>query len=59
MMERCEICSGEGEIEICTICNENIENCTCLGDMVPPIETITCSECDGDGEIEVEEVEAD
>lgn len=53
--ERCEHCSGEGELETCRGCGEEVENCTC-GDAtdVPPKhpDHVTCESCDGEGVVD-------
>lgn len=50
MAKRCSYCGGDREIEICSICEEELDNCTC--EEVQPTRLVACPECDGEGETE-------
>jgi RecJ-like exonuclease len=54
--DRCPTCHGEGEIETCMTCANAVDNCECDGDSLPEVEMEECSECDGTGDADTEEV---
>jgi DnaJ-class molecular chaperone len=48
----CPTCEGSGIVDYCAGCDETLEQCTCSSNR--KIEG-TCSECDGYGEIIIED----
>lgn len=49
--DRCGVCVGEGEIEVCTTCANAVDNCECDQDSLPETEMEPCPECDGTGDV--------
>ena len=51
---QCPLCHGEGEVEVCTGCEELVDNCSC--DVEPEdryhSRVESCPDCGGDGEFE-------
>lgn len=52
---KCDHCNGDGEVEVCTACANEVENCEC--DDEQPTENEECPECHGDREVEKESAE--
>lgn len=42
--ENCSSCGGCGEIEICKLCNEVVDNCSCEQEP-PSISVVMCQDC--------------
>ena len=55
MGAKCEHCDGDGEVEVCTVCANEVENCEC--DDEQPTKNEECPECHGDREVEEEDDE--
>lgn len=51
----CGHCNGDGEVEVCTSCANEVENCECDDEEIAPSESEECPECNGSGEIDDEE----
>ncbi len=54
-MTKCHTCAGDGEIEVCSSCSNEVENCEC--ETESPTENEECPDCEGDGEIDDDETE--
>lgn len=53
-MITCPACLGLGQVEFCSECHEEIDNCKC-STLDAPTREDTCPVCEGDGEIEDED----
>lgn len=49
----CSVCTGEGEIEICMVCANAVDNCECAVEQPTAMEE--CPECDGTGDANASE----